>query len=70
MVYVEGPRLDEWAETERPGAREVARKVPHVGRALVAAHAAASSTGTSRKPTRGDTTWTGPGSGRAPGHSG
>jgi serine/threonine protein kinase len=40
MEYVEGQRLDEWAEAERPGARAVAREVLHVARALAAVHAA------------------------------
>ncbi|MFP2929237.1 serine/threonine-protein kinase [Pyxidicoccus sp. 3LG] len=39
MEYVEGQPLDVWAEAERPGAREVARKVLHVARALEAVHA-------------------------------
>ncbi len=38
MDYVEGRRLDVWAEEENPDAREVARKVLGVGRALAAIH--------------------------------
>jgi eukaryotic-like serine/threonine-protein kinase len=38
MVYVEGRRLDVWAEEENPDARAVAQKVLGVGKALVAIH--------------------------------
>ncbi|HYH96210.1 serine/threonine-protein kinase [Hyalangium sp.] len=38
MDYVEGRRLDVWADEENPDAREVTQKVLGVGRALVAIH--------------------------------
>jgi tRNA A-37 threonylcarbamoyl transferase component Bud32 len=38
MDYVEGRRLDEWAEQENPDARQVAHQVLGVGRALAALH--------------------------------
>jgi serine/threonine protein kinase len=38
MDYVEGRRLDVWAEEENPDARAVAQKVLGVGQALVAIH--------------------------------
>lgn len=39
MEYVDGRRLDVWAEEENPTARQVARVVLDVARALAAAHA-------------------------------
>lgn len=39
MEYVEGRRLDVWAEEENPGAREVAGKVLDAARGLAALHA-------------------------------
>lgn len=38
MVYVEGRRLDVWADEENPDARAVAQKVLGVGKALAAIH--------------------------------
>ncbi len=38
MVYVEGRRLDVWAQEENPDARAVARKVLIAGKALEAIH--------------------------------
>ncbi len=38
MDYVEGRRLDEWAQEENPDARQVALKLLGVGRALAALH--------------------------------
>jgi eukaryotic-like serine/threonine-protein kinase len=38
MVYVEGRRLDVWAQEENPDARAVAQKVLSVGKALAAIH--------------------------------
>ncbi|WP_224372448.1 serine/threonine protein kinase [Hyalangium versicolor] len=40
MEYVPGRRLDVWASTENPSAREVVRRVLGVARALVALHGA------------------------------
>jgi eukaryotic-like serine/threonine-protein kinase len=38
MEYVPGRRLEVWASTENPSAREVVRKVLGVARALAAVH--------------------------------